>query len=149
VTEKRCFKCGETKPLDAFYKHAMMADGHLNKCADCTKKDVRQHRVKFPERHREYDRERAKRPDRLARNVRRSRDYRQASPEKRKAHQAVNNAVRDGRLQKLPCAFCGATERLEAHHHDYSKPLDVTWLCSGCHSRFHALERMAAYEVAA
>lgn len=38
---KRCFKCGETKELTAFYKHKMMADGHLNKCKDCTKKDTK------------------------------------------------------------------------------------------------------------
>jgi hypothetical protein len=144
--EKRCFKCGETKPLDAFYRHPMMADGHLNKCAECAKKDVRQHRIKHPEKHREYDRERARCAERIAANTNRTRAYRAANPERRAAHNAVNNAVRDGRLHKLPCAFCGSEDRLEAHHHDYSKPLDVTWLCSGCHSRFHALERMAAYE---
>lgn len=29
------------------------------------------------------------------------------------------------------------TYSLNAHHADYSRPLDVEWLCIGCHSRRH------------
>lgn len=37
---KKCFKCHINKNLNDFYKHSTMSDGHLNKCKDCTKKDV-------------------------------------------------------------------------------------------------------------
>ena len=37
---KICFKCGLLKPLNDFYQHDKMKDGHLNKCKDCTKNDV-------------------------------------------------------------------------------------------------------------
>jgi hypothetical protein len=37
---KICFKCGKEKPLSEFYKHPGMADKHLNKCIECTKRET-------------------------------------------------------------------------------------------------------------
>lgn len=38
---KKCFKCSIEKPLNEYYKHKKMGDGHLNKCKNCTKSDVK------------------------------------------------------------------------------------------------------------
>jgi hypothetical protein len=143
---KTCFKCSQTLPIGQFYKHAQMPDGHLNKCKECTKKYVRDHRMANIDKVRAYDRERSSLPHRRALRQRVVDKYEADFPERKKANTAVGNAIRDGRLVKGPCAFCGSTERVHAHHHDYAKPLDVTWLCPPCHRRFHALEQMATYD---
>ena len=55
------------------------------------------------------------------------------------ANYTLNNAIRDGRIQRGPCEICGATEKVHGHHDDYSKPLDVRWLCEQDHLLWHAL----------
>lgn len=45
VNEKICFKCNKLLSIDNFYKHKLMPDGHLNKCIQCTKIDVKSRRL--------------------------------------------------------------------------------------------------------
>jgi len=66
-------------------------------------------------------------------------------PEKYKARQAVLIAVRAGRMEKLPCQVCG-DPAAEAHHPDYSRPLDVVWLCAPHHRAEHRRMRRAQPE---
>lgn len=126
---KQCFKCGETKDIDAFYPHPKMADGHLNKCKECTKQDGQLNRRENPLRIHLYEKQRGQRPERKQAQKSCSRERKFREPVKYAANVAVGNAIRDGRLVKKPCEICGTTERVEAHHDDYSRPLDVRWLC--------------------
>lgn len=57
-------------------------------------------------------------------------------PEKIAARSAVLVATRSGKLIKQPCEKCGE-QKTQAHHDDYSKPLDVRWLCDRCHRIEH------------
>jgi len=145
---KRCFKCNESKPLKEFYRHSQMADGRLNKCKECTKADVKAYVNANAEARKTYEKQRAQRPDRiLARkeyqrtprgkrsHAKALRRHAEAYPEKAKAHRMVSNAIRDGKLYRQPCEVCGA--KAEAHHEDYSKPLDVRWLCPKHHRARH------------
>lgn len=134
---KRCFKCGAEKPLTEFYAHAGMADGHLNKCKDCAKRDVRERR-RESEHVREYDRQRGNRQTATY-----LQEYRQRFPKKYAAHRAVRREVQAGRLVAQPCE-CGSTFAVEAHHDDYDHPLVIRWLCAKCHKRWHAAHGEAA-----
>ena len=59
-------------------------------------------------------------------------------PEKRAAHWAVYKAVKKGVLVKpSTCQYCGVEGYLHAHHEDYSKKLEVAWLCQKCHTARH------------
>jgi hypothetical protein len=53
------------------------------------------------------------------------------------ARRAVHRALASGQLVKGPCEVCGTEEGVEAHHADYSRPLDVTWLCIQHHAERH------------
>lgn len=140
---KTCFKCGQTKPLDNFYKHSQMADGHLNKCKECTRQDVRTNYQTNHDRYLAYEHQRAQDPTRRAQWYEQTRRQRARNPEKYKARQAVGGALRGGQLIKEACNICGSTERVEAHHHDYSKPLDVIWLCFKHHREIAHGQRCA------
>lgn len=131
-TEKKCFKCGEVKPISAFYKHAKMSDGHVNKCKECNKKDVRDNRIKKIDYYREYDRKRGNRQ-----GYEYTKHYRERFPKKYRAHQMVAYAIKAGNLVAEPCEQCSRADGTHAHHDDYSKPLNIRWLCPPCHKRWH------------
>lgn len=133
---KKCFKCGVVKALHDFYTHKTMKDGHLNKCKECAKTDVKKHR-RENDSVREYDNRRSKEPHRLEMMRFISKRWREENPDGYRAHTAVGNAIRDGRLVRMPCEVCG-NKRSHAHHEDYAKPFDVTWLCALHHHRLHA-----------
>jgi len=63
------------------------------------------------------------------------RRYNAKYPEKQAARNAVKQALAKGTLKRLPCEVCGSISS-EAHHEDYSKPLEVEWLCN-----LHHVER--------
>lgn len=101
-------------------------------------------RIEITRRWRQRNRTRANEQARAY--VERNRDKRNAQsrasserhPEKKAARKELDKAVRRGEIKRLPCGDCGAT-KAHAHHEDYSKPLDVMWLCTVCHGKRHRL----------
>ena len=57
----------------------------------------------------------------------------------KKAHCIVAVAIKEGKLVRPPkCESCNKECKPHGHHPDYSKPLEVKWLCQLCHRRIHA-----------
>lgn len=108
-----------------------------SRCKDCHKEAVRV-RARTNPAVQEYDRRRAKLPHRRAAAAKIGARWREENPAAYQAQTAVGNAIRDGKLKRLPCSICGTDKHVHAHHRDYSKPLDVVWLCAKCHHRIHA-----------
>jgi hypothetical protein len=136
---KRCPKCGETKSVGEFYRDSREKDGLQSRCKPCKKVENRDWRRANPERVKATDKRwKKENAEQLERHVKR---YRQRFPEKVRARHKVRNAVRDGRLTKPDrCEDCGrssSTRELHAHHDDYSKPMEVRWLCPSCHGKEH------------
>ena len=143
--------------MSEYYQHKQMFDGHLNVCKECTKNRVGKHRQDNIDRIKEYDRNRPNKKERVEK-VRQRRDWLKVNdrqkyqvqivapkkkwdknnPEKKRAQTILNNAVRDKRIIKpIYCSICEKKTRLHGHHDDYSKPLDVEWMCAICHKTFH------------
>ena len=141
-----CKVCGETKNATEYYA------SNKSKCKECVKSEVRENRRKNAEHYKEYDRlryqndpkvrERHKRynaTDAGRKSMQKARKkWLDQNPEKRAAHQLLNNRIRDGKIKKPDtCQECGAGGRIHGHHEDYARPLDVEWLCADCHAKRH------------
>lgn len=149
MSERTCRTCGESKPVEAFSPNSRMKDGRLNKCRECRKADSRIYydanaeliRMKA-QAHRAdpavaaRNKEWRETPERRQKAAQIMRDYEKRNPVKVAARLAVREAVRKGQILPLPCEVCGAA-KAQAHHGDYSKPLEVRWLCTTHHAEWH------------
>jgi hypothetical protein len=54
------------------------------------------------------------------------------------ARRQITQAIRKNLITKsCKCELCDEVGRTSAHHKDYGKPLEVLWLCDGCHGKVH------------
>jgi hypothetical protein len=72
-------------------------------------------------------------PDRIRKVVK---NYRAKDPARAKAQKISSNAIMTGKLISQPCEVCG-NSKTDGHHDDYSKPLEVRWLCRKHHKEVH------------
>lgn len=127
-----CKKCGNADPA-GFYEY------QPGECKACVRARVLANRAKRVGYYRAFDRERSKDPRRKAQYVAKQRKKRkEMGPGYEHAHYAVSRALRLGLITKpKTCSRCPASSKIEAHHDDHSRPLDVMWLCPVCHAQRH------------
>lgn len=93
---------------------------------------IRKYRENDPERFKKYDAEYRKA------NPEKFQEYYKQHRHKVRARAQVRWQVYSNKITKPSnCEHCGSEADLEGHHHDYSKPLDVVWVCKACHWALH------------
>jgi hypothetical protein len=134
---KVCSKCRASKPLTDFYLKDKAAGRFSGQCKKCDMEHVKAHRADHLEYYRNIDKNRAMLPHRVAARDKWASQY----PERFIARHIVKNAIKAKRLTKQPCLICG--NKAQAHHPDYSAPLEVVWLCDPHHKQAHAMAKDA------
>jgi hypothetical protein len=167
---KKCSTCRIIKEDSEFYKDKTMKNGLHPKCKSCSKLLREKYRIsgKIKEWDSKYNNSIKGNTARsiykkkwYSENLNRIHDYNNSpymkkkkynytkqyrikNKEKFRAYNILGEAVRSGRINKQnSCSVCKISGVvIEAHHYDYSKPLDVVWVCNKCHKNIHKLEKI-------
>ncbi len=141
---KICHRCRKEKPLNDF--GASTKDGFQRWCRMCKREYDHDNRARFRERALCGQRAWRKRnPDRLPTyNTKAGKQRRKEHPDRVQCRNITASAIRGGLLVRQPCEKCGDTNS-QAHHDDYSEPLQVRWLCRKHHDKHHQYERRNEY----
>ena len=166
IITMKCKTCNAEKPNDDFWSDSRRPSGLFAECKVCGRKRAlewrhrnieraRQNSLRYNKEHRENislqarawrrrSKEKIRETDRkqymknivLRKTI--SEKYRSDHPEREKAHSLFKSALRSGKvIRPAKCEMCGDSCKPHGHHPDYSKPYDVIWLCSSCHSLLH------------
>jgi hypothetical protein len=147
---KHCISCNQDKPLDSFYQDAKASDKKMSWCKDCVKANAKKHcqlygrKRSIKKRHYPNNAWKLKHPGK----VKACRDnWKRLNADIEKQHSKVFRAIRSGRLKRSEvCTFCRRIGKTQAHHSDYSKPLEVLWLCHSCHQLIHEYSQCPSLE---
>lgn len=127
---KICFKCGKELPHSSFYKHPQMPDGHLNKCIECFKAEMRER----------YD-QKCKDPEWLKKERERGREkyrrlgYAARATERKITKQNKFRCMKDVRRDIESCL----SRDKELHHWDYNQRYNLILLDKKLHHRLHSV----------
>jgi len=147
MKSKVCTQCKEERLLSEYYTDRRTRDGKFTECKYCSVKRsteyIRNHKEAHnaacnkwyrnnAKKHLEDGRKWKKNNPEIVREI--ARRARKKHPERMRAYDAVKWAVKTRKLiRPEKCSKCNRESKVEAHHEDYHKKLDVIWLCRQCH----------------
>ena len=154
---KTCSKCREIKTLSEFYKDRSRKDGLFGYCKSCKKSYQQQYQqasngkaahLKRQVKYLKTPKGKAlaakyqKSPKGKAAHRKGTAKFNARHPNYAKATNAVNNAIRAGRLPRaasLPCYYCPKPAQQYHHWRGYEPEhwLDVVQVCIKCHLKIH------------
>lgn len=141
ILKYECTRCGIYYAHSGFYKDKRSPIGIMSECKSCHSKTVKrtQNKDNLRRLKREWMRNSgySQRPHVKERHRKLSLKYNKTN--RAKARSILNHAIRDGKLTRPEnCSSCNRSDlKINGHHPDYNKPLEVLWLCSECHGKIH------------
>ena len=158
----KCTMCERILPLSEFYKSKIAKRGHEGKCKKCryeqfkqwsknNKDKIRANCIKYQEVNKDKIRERKKIYQKQyaqkhyieyrQKIIEYQKQYAKKYPSKARARGIVKNHIKYGKIKRPTiCSCCNRKDVIHAHHEDYSKPLEIIWLCASCHRLLHKRE---------
>lgn len=149
---RKCSNCQKIKLLSQYYKNKHEESGYSYECKSCKDLKEKNKRKENPGKYKLlYSKYYENNKEKI---IKRKKDYEKTDHAKELAckrslqsrtihafeynsRQIAGRAIKTGVLIRKPCEVCGSTEKIHAHHKDYSKPLDVHWLCVLHHKHVH------------
>jgi hypothetical protein len=147
-TDHFCVGCSTRRPISDFYRNSSRTSGRHCRCKDCMKKAVasfqRTPRGRLLKRRRDRLYREQQRPycsaDLDRERYRRGHVPATRPEHKRRAGLIIREQIRRGLVSRpSSCQSCGNPVKVDAHHPDYAKPLDVEFLCRRCHGHRHRI----------
>ena len=147
MINKMCLKCKTNKPSEAFGKNRSRQDGLQDWCKECSREyrktkrcQVSKRKYWRSEKGKEAKREYYQTPIGKTINQNQTKRRHRLYPERTYARQAIQRAIKSGKMTRPDtCSVCGVPCEPVGHHRDYSKPLEVIWVCGICHSAEHKI----------
>jgi hypothetical protein len=142
---KTCTHCGVSKDESLFGVNKASPDGLNYKCRQCVSAYQKERRDRLNASRPAGWKQKTKDKAQYAREWKdnhpgyataKKREWWQKNRDRMHIKDKVKYAVKTGKLIKTPCQVCGEL-KVEGHHPDYSRPLDVVWLCRKHHNEIH------------